>query len=172
MVNREELDRIVIKNDTKDWWQPDLFIHNTKHLLPPELEVLSNPPAEELNYNCFIYILALHENPGVLRETGGFIYDSFLKHLLDIGELQKTDTPSNGDYVAYQDLQIYPENLTHIGVLQADKIVSKWAWGPLIRHSLWDVPAEYGNDVFYIQSVSTDKAYELYEKYKEFNVKP
>jgi len=169
MLDRAALDTLIMKNDTKDWWQPDLFVQNTKHLLPPELEILIDPPSEDQNYNCFLYAFGLHTDAAVLQETKGFIYDSFVKHLLSIGELITTDMPIEGDYVVYQDLVNYPESLTHIGVLQGDKVVSKWAWGPLVKHALWDVPAEYGDEVFYIQAVQPSRAAELYQQYKEHN---
>lgn len=171
MIDRKQLVEIIMKNDTKDWWQPDLFVQNTKHLLPPELEILENPPSEEENYNCFIYALGLHKDSELLKETTGFIYDSFFKYILTIGELQKTNSPTNGDYAVYQDLENYPDNLTHIGVLDKDKIISKWAWGPLIKHNLWDVPAEYGNEVFYVQAVTREQAKALFDKHKEYNLK-
>lgn len=171
MINRKQLDDIIMKNETNDWWQPDLFVQNTKHLLPPELEILADPPPENQNYNCFIYILGLHENPNVLQETNGFIYDSFLQHLIKIGELERTDSPVNGDYIVYQDLENYPDSLTHIGVLDGGKVVSKWAWGPLVKHDLWDVPAEYGNDVFYVKAIAKDQAESLFNQYKGANKK-
>ncbi len=169
MINRDKLDEIIMKNDTNDWWQPELFVRNTKHLLPTELEILADPPPEDKNYNCFLYVLGLHTNGEVLKETSGFIYDSFIKHLLTTGDLVKTDTPQDSDYIVYQDLVNYPEALTHIGVLHENKVVSKWAWGPLVKHDVWDVPAEYGDSVFYIQSISPERALELYQKHKIFN---
>ena len=85
----------------------------------------------------------------------------------------RTDNPIAGDYVVYQDLENYPDDLTHIGVTQPDKtIISKWAWGPLVQHALWDVPASYGNTIFYIKAITPEKALDLYKKYKEFNIKP
>ena len=170
-MNRKQLDETILKNDTNDWWQPELFVKNTKHLLPKELEILTDPPTESENYNCFIYVFGLYTDKDILKETNGFIYDSFVKHLLDTGELQKTDLPTNGDYVVYQDLENYSNNLTHVGVLDGNKVISKWAWGPLIKHNLWDVPAEYGNDIFYLKSITPEKAKELYSKYKQFNKK-
>lgn len=170
MVDREKLDEIILKNDTNDWWQPALFIKNTRQLLPAELEILKNPPPEDENYNCFIYILGFAENKELLKETNGFIYDTFVKKLIEVGELTKSTEPQDGDYVVYQDLENYPDNLTHIGILDGDHVVSKWAWGPLIKHSLWDVPKEYGETVFYLKAMSASKALGLYEKYKMFNV--
>ena len=172
MVDRKQLDDIIMKNDTNDWWQPELFIKNTKYLLPPELEILADPPLEEQNYNCFLHVLGLYNNPTILQETKGFIYDSFVKHLLDVGELEKTYTPTAGDYVVYQDLENYPDSLTHTGITDGDKVISKWAWGPLVRHSLWDVPAEYGETVFYIKAIGPETSLGLYQEYKKFNVRP
>lgn len=169
MTDRKQLDEIIMKNDTKDWWQPELFIKNTKHLLPTELEILADPPAADQNYNCFLHTFGLHTNQEILTETDGFIYDTFVKHLLDTGDLIKTDTPLDGDYVVYQDLVHYPDSLTHIGILDGDKVISKWAWGPLIKHSLWDVPAEYGDSVFYIKSITPETAKRLYHQHKSFN---
>ena len=162
MIDRNQLDEIIMKNDTNDWWQPELFEKNTKHLLPPELEILENPLPENQNFNCFLYVLGLHKDIEILSETNGFIYDSFVKHLLDIGELQKTNSPANGDCVVYRDLEDYPDSLTHAGVLSNGKVISKWAWGPLIKHSLWDVPAEYGDEVFYVKHIVTGEAKNLY----------
>ena len=171
MVDRKQLNDIIMKNDANDWWQPERFTTYTKHLLPAELEILSDPPLEDQNYNCFIYALDLHEDKEILKETEGFIYDSFLKHLLTIGELVMTNQPKDGDYVVYQDVKNYPDNLTHIGVLDGEKVISKWAWGPLVKHTLWDVPAEYGNDVFYVKAVTREEAKLLFDEYKEFNLK-
>lgn len=172
MVDRKKLDEIIMKNETNDWWQSELFVKNTKQLLPPELEILSDPPSENQNYNCFIYALDLHENPEILKETNGFIYDSFFKYLLNINELQKTDQPQDGDYVVYQDLENYPDNLTHVGVVDGEKVISKWAWGPLIKHDRWHVPAEYGSEVFYIKAITKEKVLELFDRYKTHNKKP
>lgn len=171
MIDRNALDTLMGTNGYKNWWQPNLFKLHTKDKLPPELEILAEPPPEAENYNCFVYALGLHQNKEILKETKGFIYDTFIKHLLDIGELQKTDKPNDGDFVIYQDLKNYPDNLTHIGVLDGDKVVSKWAWGPLVEHDLWDVPGEYGDFQFYIRAITNNKAKELYDSYKQFNKK-
>ena len=172
MVDRKKLDAIILKNDTNDWWQPELFTSNTRHLLPSELEILKNPPEESDNHNCFVYVFGLADNQKFITETNGFVYETLISKLIEREELTKTNEPKNGDYVVYQDLENYPDLLTHIGVLDEDKVISKWAWGPLVKHNLWDVPKSYGNDVFYLKAISMEKFTELYEKYKEFNVKP
>lgn len=149
-----------------------MFVQNTKHLLPSELEILADPPPAAQNYNCFLYVFGLYKDSEILEETNGFIYDTFVQHVLRTGELTPTENPHNGDYVVYQDLKHYPDALTHIGVLHDNKVISKWAWGPLVRHSLWDVPTEYGNNVFYITAISPARARTLYHTYKAYNTHP
>jgi len=167
MLDRAKLDEIILKNNVKDWWIPELFVQNTKPILPTELEILADPPEEEAkNHNCFAYALGFADKLELLAQTNGFDDLYFIK-LLENNELEKTDSPVDGDYIIYQDLEGYPDRLTHIGVLTADKVVSKWAWGPLVRHSLWDVPASYGNDVFYVKAISFERSLELYNKYKD-----
>ncbi len=172
MINRRELDEIILKNDTNDWWQPELFETNTRHLLPSQIEILMGPPEKDKNHNCFIYAFGLARNQNFITETNGFIYDSLVRVLIEKGELTKTDEPQKGDYVVYRDLKNYPDLLTHIGVLDADKVISKWAWGPLVQHSVWDVPDSYGDNIFYLKALPAEKFLRLYEKYKECNVKP
>lgn len=165
MINRKQLDEIILKNDVKDWWIPELFVQNTKPMLPAELEILADPPEENKNHNCFAFALGFADKLELTKQTNGFDDLYFIK-LLENNELDKTTTPTNSDYVIYQDLSGYPDRLTHIGVLDGDKVISKWAWGPLVRHSLWDVPASYGNNVFYVKAISFERSLELYNKYK------
>jgi hypothetical protein len=166
MVDRNKLDEIILKNEVKDWWIPELFIKNTKPIFPVELEILRDPPEEVKNHNCFAYALGFANKLELIAETRGFDGLYFIK-LLENSELEKTDSPIDGDYVIYKDLKEYPDRLTHIGVLEGDKVISKWAWGPLVRHNLWDVPASYGNDVFYVKAISFENSMELYKKYKD-----
>lgn len=165
MIDRAKLDEIILKNDVKDWWIPELFAQNTKPIFPPELEIVNDPPEESKNHNCFAYALGFADKLELTKETNGFDDLYFIK-LLENNELQKTDAPVDGDYIIYQDLVGYPDRLSHIGILEGDKVVSKWAWGPLVRHSLWDVPASYGNDSFYVKAISFERSFELYNKYK------
>jgi hypothetical protein len=165
MVDRVALDQIILKNNVRDWWVPELFVKNTKPILPAELGVLTEPPEESKNHNCFAYALGFVDQLELIAESNGFDDLYFIK-LLESNELKKTDSLIAGDYVIYQDLEGHPDRLTHIGVLAGDVVISKWAWGPLVRHKLWDVPASYGNDVFYVKAISFEKSLELYNKYK------
>ena len=166
------LDKIINADGGNNWWKLDLFIKNTLGILPKEIEILKNPPKKEDNYNCFIYALGLDDNDAIKKDCGGFIYSTFFQKLIDCGLLNYTDNPQKGDYIIYRDLKNYPDIITHIGVVFGeDSIISKWSWGPLLKHKIFDIPESYGNDISFIKSVSRAKALELYEKYKNFNVK-
>ncbi len=170
MINRQQLDEIIMRN-TDAWWKPNLFVKKTLSLLPKEIEVLKYPPSSEKNYNCFIYAFSLSQNTAFIEKTNGFIYDTLVLKLIADGHLLITEEPEDGDYIVYQDKESNPQYLTHIGVIEGEKIVSKWAWGPLIRHSVWSVPQSYGNHIFYLKKVTSDYFLELFKKYQKYNVK-
>lgn len=169
---RESLDEIIQSNQGDNWWKPGPFEECVRPHLPGELEIIQGPPPAEENFNCFIYVLGLHNEENVLKETGGFLYDTFFQKLLRERVLRRTDTPKDGDYIMYRDLENYPDMITHVGVLDGGLIVSKWAWGPLIRHRILDVPQSYGDDISYAKAVSPARAKELYKQYKKYNSKP
>lgn len=155
----------MLKNNVRDWWVPELFAKNTKPLLPADLEILADPPPENKNHNCFAYALGFAEQLDLVSETNGFD-DRYFMLLLENNELEKTNQPVTGDYVIYQDLEHFPDRLTHIGVLDGDRVISKWAWGPLVRHRVWDVPASYGDNLFYVRAIPFERSLALYTKYK------
>ncbi len=170
---RKELDEIIHTNGGDNWWKPELFEKYTHNILPKELEVLKTPPNAGENYNCFIYVLGFANDSDLIKDCGGFIYDTFFQKLIDQGLLEYTDTPSNGDYILYRDIKNNTNMITHIGVVENDDmVISKWAWGPLLKHKTFDVPESYGNDILYVRAISKEKAKMLYKKYREFNVKP
>ncbi len=172
MLNRELLDEIILRNDTNDWWQPEKFVAHTLPLLPPELKVLANPPSADRNYNCFIFALGLANDVDVVKDSHGFIYSAFVTKLIELKELKKTSAPIAGGYVAYQDIANYPQEIAHMGILQEDgSVISKWAWGPLVKHDVKDVPASYGNSIWYAKNILPNKARELYWQHKNFNTK-
>lgn len=169
---RKLLDKIIHANGGNNWWKPDLFLKNTLSILPKKLEILKNPPSQKDNYNCFIYALGLDNNNAIKKDCSGFIYSSFFQKIIDCGALKHTDNPKKDDYVVYRNLKKYPNIITHIGIVVDKKnIISKWSWGPLLKHRIFDIPKSYGDDVSFIKSVSKTKALKLYEKYKNFNVK-
>lgn len=172
MVDRNELDRIMSANGSNNWWKPELFELHARAILPKEITIAAPPLAEDENYNCFIYALGLAEDRAVVRDCHGFLYDSFFQKLLDLGELSETTAPEDGDLVLYRNPNDHPGMITHIGVKHGTQVTSKWAWGPLMIHHVFDVPASYGNDISYIKKVSPERAAVLYAQYKKFNTPP
>ena len=169
---RKLLDKIINTDGGNNWWKPDLFLKNTLSLLPKEIEILKNPPKQEDNYNCFMYALGLDDNKSIKKDCGGFIYDTFFQKLLDVGLLKYTDNPKNGDYIIYRDLKNNPNVINHIGIIDNKGIaISKWSWGPLLKHKIIKIPESYGNDISYVKAITKEKAIKLYERYKNFNTK-
>ncbi|MFZ2522283.1 MAG: hypothetical protein WAZ40_02700 [Minisyncoccia bacterium] len=166
---RKKLDTIMHLDGGKNWWTPELFKIKIQTLIPPEILILTVPPAPESNYNCFIYALGLSEDKDVLLDSKGFIYDTFFQKLLDEKLLSHTKSPKNGDYVLYRFSKKYPGIITHIGIKDNNKVVSKWAWGPLMSHSVLDVPESYGDEISYVSAITHSRAKELYMNYRGFN---
>jgi len=167
MFDRKKIGEIICLDNGENWWKPDLFFRHTLPVLPNELEVVLTPPDYEDNYNCFIYILGLHEDKEVIKDCKGFIYNSFIKNLISLGVIKKKDIPAIGDYLFYENSS---GELTHGAVFEKENtLVSKWSWGPLLRHKTWEVPDFYGDKVFYTNQVDKEKAKELYWKYRDKN---
>ncbi|MEY4440691.1 MAG: hypothetical protein RLY49_317 [Candidatus Parcubacteria bacterium] len=171
MVNRKELDNIIESNKKENWWKPELFKDEVLELLPRELEIVSLPPEENENYNCFIYTLGLKNNFEIISQTGGFIYSNFFRKLIEDNVFKKVTKPEAGDFILYRNEIAYPGEITHSGIVgENDKIISKWAWGPIIRHNIFDVPESYGDNVEYFKGISGEFAINLFNKYKKFNI--
>ena len=145
---RKKLGEIVSPENEENWCNPELFEKNIRFKLPRELEILSLPPEEKLNYNCFVYVLGLQNNPLFQGSIGwdftrslGNVFDELIDNKL----LKKTEIPKKNDLIIYR---TDSEEISHVGLVESQrKIVSKWSWGPIIRHSIFDVPDHYGNKV-------------------------
>jgi hypothetical protein len=168
---RRALSRLIADTGTngyRRWYTPGLFETHVAGMLPKELRVIAPPPKKEDNYNCFIYALGLHRRHDVLRESKGFIYSAFLETLIAKGELAIARKPVVGGMILYRNPRRYGKGFAHAGVVQKDgSIVSKWSWGPLIRHAVFDVPQSYGSDIIHVGHVSPGKAYRLWKAYGE-----
>ena len=135
-------------------------------ILPSELQMVAPPPTADKNYNCFLFMLGLHENASVINKTGGFIYSFFIEHLIACGELIEAQQMQEGTLVLYKNLSQNENEFTHGGILQADgSVISKWSWGPLLIHKMFAVPLAYGDTVLYYDPISKEQALHLLEKY-------
>jgi hypothetical protein len=95
-------------------------------------------------YNCFEFALGLAGQREVrliskhLPST--FCNSEFAQHLVD-SALAPVTPPSTGDLVLYRDHQ----QITHAGLVEANRVRSKWGTGHLWLHGFLEVPATYGD---------------------------
>lgn len=145
---RNKLSEIVSPKTGSRWWDPDLFEKEIRHILPKEIEILEPPPKKIKQYNCFVFALGLHKDDRFLGKDSGSLYQlSFFPKLIDKHYLIQKDRPEAGDIILYKTDEGV---VTHAGVIESpDIVISKWSWGPLVRHHIFCVPAHYGDNVSY-----------------------
>jgi len=165
---REKLTKIIETEGDTNWWNPEEFKEYVRSQLPLELKIISVPPSPAGNFNCFVYALKL-ENDSEFLGGNNPIQKEFIQYLLDRGVLKKVENPSTGDLVFYEDDK---STITHGGTVQSDgSILSKWMWGALFSHELWDVPSSFGNKVFYCKPIDSQTAKKSYVEYRDSGVK-
>src|SRR6266481_946756 len=148
-VEREQLTEIIEADNGTNWWQPVLFEEKIRSQLPTDLKIISVPPNPAGNFNCFAYALGLENDKEFL---GGphTIQKEFIRYLLNKRILGIIEKPSVGDLVFYENEEGV---ITHGGIVQDDgSILSKWMWGALFAHKLWDVPSSFGDTAFYTKA--------------------
>ena len=95
-------------------------------------------------YNCFEFALGLagcREVQLIAKHLPStFCNGEFAEHLVDT-VLGSVHSPSTGNLVLYRDQQ----QIMHAGVVEADRVISKWGTGHLWLHGLLEVPAKYGD---------------------------
>lgn len=165
---RQKLTELIEEAGGKNWWVPEAFSEQILPRLPAELTIICLPPAHTENYNCFVFAFGLEEDPYFLGGDNP-IQQEFVKYLISKGVFNVTESPEPEDLVFYRDDD---DNLTHGGVLKSkDIVLSKWMWGPTFENKLWDVPASFGDDVFYVKPVAAEHIKLEYELYKNSGVK-
>lgn len=166
-TEREKLTEIIEADEGTNWWQPKEFEERIRSQLPTDLEIISAPPSPSGNYNCFVYALGL-ENDSEFLGGQNPIQKEFIRYLLENGTLQLIESPRLGDLVFYEDDS---RTITHGGIVQKDGLIlSKWMWGALFAHKVWDVPSSFGDTVFYCKAISPQIAKEAYLAYKNSGV--
>ena len=150
---RVQLGKLITSVIENNWWVPELFEKNTLAKLPIELEIISLPPTEDLNYNCFIFVLGFQNDPLFIGNVGwnftknlDLVFNTAIAQNLFL----QTHNPLKGDLIVYRTTN---GSISHVGLVdEQSKIISKWSWGPVIRHHIWDVPIGYGERIFFSQS--------------------
>jgi len=113
--------------------------------MPHSVQLAPQSPCLPIaDYNCFEFAFGLAGRWEVrliskhLPST--FCNSEFAQHLLD-SALTPVTLRSIGDLVLYHDHQ----QITHAGLVEADRVLSKWGTGYLWLHGLLEVPAKYGD---------------------------
>lgn len=149
------LDSIVSEENAENWWQPKLFKKNTRHRLPKNLIVREEPPRQADNYNCFVFAFDLQNHAPILG-MDGWEYtrslDKIIDSLIANRILKKLGTAENNSLVVYR---TNTNIISHVGRMTSKGVVtSKWSWGPVIEHALYDVPASYGDTIEYYTNLT------------------
>lgn len=167
-TEREKLTKIIEQENGSKWWDPREFQRVIRDQLPTQLSIVSVPPNPSGNFNCFVYAFGLEEDPEFLGGQNP-IQKEFVRYLLNLHVLEKVEHPSADDLVFYEDKS---GAITHGGIVQSDgSILSKWMWGALFSHKLWDVPSSFGDKVFYTRRPDAKKIKTVYIEYKNSGVK-
>ncbi len=166
-IDRQRLTEIIESEKGINWWKPDLFEQKVRALLPSELEIISPPPEYEENYNCFVFAFGLQDNPEFLGGNNP-VQPEFVENLISNSFLTPKKEISAGDYILYKNKQ---GNITHAGIAKDENTaISKWMWGPIIVHNLWDVPSSFGDEIISYGMPNAGLVREEYMKYKNTGV--
>jgi len=147
-ITRKKLGELVSDKNADNWWRPELFEKYTHPQIPVALEIVASPPAEEQNYNCFVYVLGLHNDERFLGNKGWDFtrkLDALFDEMIEQKILEKIEKPERGNLVVYR---ADSGKISHVGLMEdGSTVISKWSWGPLLRHKIFDVPDHYGDAV-------------------------
>lgn len=169
---RKKLGKLVSSENEDNWWRQDLFEKYTRQQIPPDLDIISPPPPEEENYNCFVYVLGLQSDTRFLGNEGwdftrnlGKVFDEMINNKI----LESLHEPKTGSLVVYR---ADDNSISHVGILETGKIViSKWSWGPLLQHSILDVPDHYGNKVEFYDISQKARGFVIGKQSDNFTIK-
>lgn len=165
---RFKLTKIIEGEGDKNWWNPKEFEEVVRSQIPQQLNIVSVPPSPSGNYNCFVYAFGLENDPEFLGGNNP-TQKEFIRYLLNRNILKISEKSSKGDLIFYEDAE---ETITHGGIMQDDKtILSKWMWGALFMHDVWDVPSSFGDKVFYCKPLSPQTTKDNYIIYRNSGVK-
>lgn len=161
-IIRKKLGELVSDKNADNWWRPELFEKHTRSQIPSELEIVTPPPPEEQNYNCFVYVLGLQNDERFLGNSGWDFtrnLDVIFDEMIAQNILEKDENLEVGDLIVYR---ADSGKISHVGLMQdKNTLLSKWSWGPLLRHRVFDVPDHYGDTIEF---------YKITEKAKDFVV--
>jgi hypothetical protein len=102
-------------------------------------------------FNCFAYGLGLWQHDDYIRRVNAannsaIVNSLFVRAILDDGTLREIDAAeaTSGDVLLY----FHEEAVTHAAVVGENQTCrSKWGGNEVHQHGLWEVPAQYGDQV-------------------------
>lgn len=122
-------------------------------------------------YTCLVYVMGFNGDAtysAVMKKAspkepfaGKDFFDWLVtnKHLIQI----KNGSESVGDFVVYSNSH---NEFKHIGILSDEKRVkSKWGGLGLYDHEAFEVPANYGDDIKYFESIKYDVAITIFKQF-------
>jgi hypothetical protein len=114
----------------------------------------------ERKFNCFAFALGLHESENYFRiaafsaEPNVFADTPFVHRLIESHILNRAERREIGTQLV---IYFHDGEVTHAGFSSADRITSKWGTGQYFEHSLFEVPANYGNKITYFEVPEIEK---------------
>ncbi len=132
--------------------------------VPHKIEVLPNPFTDVRvleSYTCFVYVLDLVQSSRYVAIAGRGLPDvfagkKFMRFLMDNAVLREvTDQHKNdGNIIIYFD----GDQPKHAGILNSDRVRSKWGTGLFLEHGVWEVPISYGRDRRFFEPLTQNEA--------------
>ncbi len=171
---RNELQKIVEITDWNDYLETSIelqkqikAIQNLSAKYPHSISLVKE--AERNNsasykFTCYMYAFDLLDQVELNRiaQFSNEIYPKreFVSYLIDNFLTEIDVYQSNvGDYVIYFNDGI----IAHAGNVRRERMISKWGFGHLWKHGVFEVPAEFGKDVLFYGQLPENKCIDAFK---------
>ena len=126
-------------------------------------------PTQSGRYNCFAFALGLHQSPNYLLiarhlNPNVFANAAFVSHLISEGVLRPTDCAAAGQQII---VYLHDGVPKHAGVLNEQRVTSKWGDGQFFEHAVFEVPMNYGCESECYSSESFSQVESAFLRYAE-----
>lgn len=140
-VFRQRLQHITTRRHADDW--PSLISALRSEYSHSIVEVRPGPDGR---YNCFAFALGLHQSEKYFRVAkhrtpNVFANATFVQHVIDRQVLRPIDCSAPAETLI---LYFRQGMATHAGLLNKERVTSKWGDGKFFEHGIYEVPADYG----------------------------
>lgn len=178
-VLRKELQEIIKKSENSNLFETTIKLHDQitaiqslSEKYPHSILLVNEARMDEpatYKYTCYMYAFDLRDVPGLKQMTGGSndIYPGsvFVSYLIDefLEEIGLNDAKDK-DYVVY----LSEGKIKHAGKVYRGKVISKWGYGHLWEHALFEVPSKYGNEVRFFKQLPENKCMDAFKRWAHF----